>query len=50
MEIAGLGAAAMGFEKANNRGLLFLLNESQACPISPRAAESAKGQAGFGGR
>lgn len=30
LEIAGLGAAAMGFEKENNKGLLSLLNESQA--------------------
>lgn len=41
-------SAAIGFEKANNKGLLSLLNESQACPISPRGTEPAKGQAGEG--
>lgn len=48
LEIAGLGAAAMGFEKTNNRGLPFLLNKSHACPISPRGAEHAKGRRGAG--
>lgn len=45
MEIAGLGAAATDFGKANDKRLFSHQNGSQARPISPRGAEPAHGQA-----
>lgn len=45
LEIAGPGAAAADFGKANDKRLFSPQNGSQARPISPRGAEPAEGEA-----